>query len=416
MHSGERPRCLLVANIFAPIHGGSAVVYESLARFAPPGTMYILAPWRHYLTLREIDGWREHDANAGYPIHRIEMLRPPVISSIPRHRLESAWRVITIDFPLYLKVLRKVVSLIRSDRINIICIGELASSTWIGIICKRLFGIPYINYIHGEEVTTDMPYRRFGKKRREYLLQADGVVAVSEFTTRALGELMGVPRGKIQLIHNGVDIDRFTPSRPHADILARHGLTGRRIILSVGRQVPRKGFDRMIEALPAILADCPDVHYLLVGEGEYRKDLERLAESVGVRDRVTFAGSVTTADLPRYYQSCELFVMPNRELPDGDTEGFGLVFLEANACHKAVVGGRAGGAVEAVSDGENGLLVDGNDTGQIAAAVLRVLTNERLRRSLEDRGLERARSSCWRVQARRFQDFCQQILDSKRIA
>lgn len=413
MRQDKQVRCLLVANIFPPIHGGSAIVYESLAHFAPAGSMHVLAPWKHYVNNQELGNWRSCDAAAGYPITRIELLRPPMKEGSPISHLESAWRVMTIDLPLYLRVLKEVASIIRRERINILCIGELASSSWIGVACKRLFGIPYINYIHGEEITIDMPYRRFGQKRREYLQQADGVVAVSEFTTQALVDLMGVPREKIRLIHNGVDIERFTPTPPHADILHRHGLAGRRVILSVGRQVPRKGFDRVIEAMPAILAECPDAHYLLVGEGDYRGDLERLADSMGVRDRVTFAGTVSTGDLPRYYQSCDLFVMPNRRMPDGDTEGFGLVFLEANACHKAVVGGRAGGAVEAVRDGENGLLVDGNDPAQIAAAVTRILKDDTLRTTLEDRGLERARASSWQVQTQRFQDFCHQIVNAR---
>jgi phosphatidylinositol alpha-1,6-mannosyltransferase len=413
MKQHEQVRCLLVANIFAPINGGSAIVYESLARFAEPGSIRILAPWKHYQTRQEIEGWREHDASVAYAVDRIELLRPPVMPKPPRHPLESAWRVLTIDLPIYLKVLIRVASIIRRQRINLLCIGELASSTWIGGLCKRVFGIPYINYIHGEEITVDMPYRRFGRKRRKYLHEADGVVAVSEFTARALEDLMGVARDKIRLIHNGVDVERFTPSAAHDDILARHGLTGRRVILSVGRLVARKGFDRMIEAMPAVLAQCPDAHYVLVGDGEYRDTLEMLVDRFGVRERVTFAGSVSVADLPRYYQSCDLFVMPNRRMPDGDTEGFGLVFLEANACHKAVVGGRAGGAVEAVRDGENGLLVDGDDPLQIARAVVRILTDDALRRSLEDRGLECARASSWQVQAQRFHAFCQEIVDAR---
>ncbi len=409
----SRVKFLLVANIFPPLHGGSAIVYENLACFAPPDAVHVLAPWRNYMGGRDIAGWRDHDAQAAYPISRIELLRPPMSEGSSKSAIAAAYRALTIDLPVYAQVLKEVCSIVRREKVNLLCIGELASGSWIGVACKRLFGIPYINYIHGEEITTEMPYRRFGQKRREHLHQADGIVAVSDFTTQALQDLMGVPREKIRVIHNGVNVERFTPSDPHPDILARHGLSGRKVILSVGRQVPRKGFDHVIDAMPAILAECPEAHYLVVGDGDYRSELERRVNANGLQGQVSFAGSVSLADLPRYYQSCDLFVMPNREMPDGDTEGFGLVFLEANACRKAVIGGRAGGAVEAVRDGKNGLLVDGNDPREIASAVIRLLKDDALRESLAEWGLEYARASSWQVQTERFMDLCQEIVDRR---
>lgn len=409
----SRVKFLLVANIFPPIHGGSAIVYENLATFAPPDSVHVLAPWRYYIGGQEIAGWREHDAQAAYPISRIELLRPQMAAGSSKSSLAAAYGAVSVDLPVYARVLKEVWSIVRREKVNLLCIGELASGGWIGRACQRLFGIPYISYIHGEEITTAMPFRRFGQKRRQHLHQADGIVAVSEFTSQALQDLMGVPRDRIRVINNGVDVERFTPGGPHADILARHGLSGRKVILSVGRQVPRKGFDHVIEAMPAILAECPEAHYLLVGDGDYRTELERRVRANGLQGQVSFAGSVSPADLARYYQSCDVFVMPNREMPDGDTEGFGLVFLEANACRKAVIGGRAGGAVEAVRDGKNGLLVDGRDPRQIASAVIRVLKDDGLRASLADWGLEYARASSWQVQTERFLTLCQEIVNHR---
>ncbi|MCK7579231.1 MAG: glycosyltransferase, partial [Chromatiales bacterium] len=144
----------------------------------------------------------------------------------------------------------------------------------------------------------------------------------------------------------------------------------------------------MIRALPRVLEVAPNTHYLIVGEGHYRPVLERLVDDIGVRAHVTFAGKVREEELAAYYQLCDVFVMPNREMPDGDTEGFGLVFLEANACGKPVIGGRAGGAVEAVRDGENGLLVDGWSVAEVASALSRLLTDRVLNARIAARGLE----------------------------
>jgi phosphatidylinositol alpha-1,6-mannosyltransferase len=96
-------------------------------------------------------------------------------------------------------------------------------------------------------------------------------------------------------------------------------------------------------------------------------------------------------------------------MPDGDTEGFGLVFLEANACGKPVISGRAGGVVEAVRDGINGLQVQGEDIGAIAKAVSRLLNDDALYRRLADGGLEAARLGDWRSRTAEFLALCDRL-------
>lgn len=400
-------KCLLVANIFPPINGGSAVVYESLCQFAPADTMYVLAPWRHYLSGEEVVGWREYDAQAGFPIERIELLRPP--AAIPDSLLHSAWLQLAVDLPLKAKVLRKTISMVRREKIDVICVCELSSGSWLGLLLKRLMGIPYINYIHGEEITTEVPYRLFGRRRRQYLRHADAVVAVSEFTRCALIDKMGVEPERIELIVNGVDAQRFHPGPKSDALLARYGLAGKRVLLTVGRLVERKGIDTTIRALPRILERCPDARYLIVGTGDYRDELEALVAAEGVTEQVIFAGRVPHDELVAHYQLCDLFVMPNRELANHDTEGFGLVFLEANACGKAVVAGRAGGVVEAVRHGETGLNVDGDDVGAVADAISGLLLDDARRTAMGQRGLEVARQSSSAARAQLFQNLCERV-------
>lgn len=402
-------RCLLVASIFSPINGGSAVVYETLCRFAPTGSMVVYAPWRHYIDGQEIAGWREHDAATPYPVYRTELLRP-LIQAPPRNRLESVWRLLSVDLPLKIRIFREIRRLVKRHEINVVCIGELNSGSWIGLACQRYLGCRMISYIHGEEITTETDYRFFGRQRRRYLRRADAVVAVSRFTKEALVRMMGVHRDKIVLIHNGVNTERFVPGPPSPQLLDRHELHDKRVILTVGRIVPRKGLDVLIRALPQVLLKVPNAHYLIVGEGHYRPVLERLVDEMGIREQVTFAGRVAEDELPAYYQLCDIFAMPNREMPDGDTEGFGLVFLEANACGKPVIGGRAGGAVEAVRDGENGLLVDGWSVHEVADALLRLLTDRECHERIAARGLEIALASSSHAKAEQFHSLCMDLV------
>lgn len=221
---------------------------------------------------------------------------------------------------------------------------------------------------------------------------------------------MHVKMESIALIQNGVDTMRFAPGPRSEEMIIKHGLTGKKIVVTVGRLVARKGIDKAVLAFKRVLHDCPNTHYLIIGDGQLRPELEQLIASEGLSQDVTLAGQVSDADLIDYLRLCDVFLMPNRTLENGDTEGFGLVFREANACGKPVIGGRAGGAVEAVIHNESGLLVDGNDVNDIAAAVKRILEDDALAERLGKGGLQLARDNNTESVARRFLETCKSVL------
>ncbi|CCE24391.1 protein of unknown function [Methylotuvimicrobium alcaliphilum 20Z] len=368
----------------------------------------VLASWRDYATGKPIENWKELDNAAPYSVERIELLRPISIQS--KSKLHSLWLLVTQDLPLKAKVLYKAVEIIKARNVNVICIGELTAGSWLGLLCRWLFGCKIINYIHGEEITTRMNYLFYGKNRKFYLRKADAIVAVSQFTRNALIDIMEVNPIKIHVNENGVDTKRFFPGVKKDAILKRHKIEGKRILLTVGRLVQRKGIDKTLQALPEIIKKIPNIHYLIVGSGEFQPNLETIVKELALENFVTFAGRIAEEDLVKYYQSCDLFVMPNRELADHDTEGFGLVFLEANACKKAVIGGRAGGAVEAISHGKTGLLVDGNNPEEIASAIIELLTDETKRKEIEETGYQYALNANWESKAHRFYELCNNLL------
>lgn len=397
-----------MASIFAPIHGGSANVYASLCRLSPPGSMAVLAARRYYDREEEIAGWEEHDRQCGYPVHRLDLLRPAMLPP-PANKLVSAWRYLTIDIPLRARVLFASLQLIRRHNMGLLCLGELNSSAWLGGVCRRLTGCRLIYYIHGEEVTTQFDAGSFGKKRFYYLSRADAIIAVSRFTQRTLIEELGLPAERVHLIENAVDTTKFSPGANDIDFRQRWGVAEKRLVVGVGRLVPRKGFDQTIRGWPAVVAQHPSAHLMIVGDGPQRAELLQLIETVRMQNHVTLTGPLSDADLIASYRSADLFIMPNRTMPDGDTEGFGLVFLEANACGRTVVGGRAGGAVEAVRDGETGLLVDGYSEQEIAAAINKLLADDELRKRLESGGFAHALANSWTTRATEFQSLCQKL-------
>jgi phosphatidylinositol alpha-1,6-mannosyltransferase len=153
------------------------------------------------------------------------------------------------------------------------------------------------------------------------------------------------------------------------------GWRARTVVLTVSRLQQRKGHDRMVEAVGHLRERFPSLLYAVVGDGEERSALEAQVRRQGLSAHVHFHGEVDESTLLRAYQQCDLFVLPNRAV-GGDFEGFGMVLLEAQACGKAVIAGRAGGTPEALVEGETGLAVDCSRSDDLAAAVGELLADE----------------------------------------
>jgi len=205
---------------------------------------------------------------------------------------------------------------------------------------------------------------------RRGLAAAALITSVSRYTRARLLAWGDVPPHRLRVLPNTV-APGYAPRPGRCDLAVRHGLSGRRIILTVGRLSASeryKGHDRLIAALPAILARVPDAAYLIVGSGDDGPRLERLAREAGVCDRVVFAGQVPDVELAEYFQLAHVFAMPSTG------EGFGIAFLEAAASGLPVIGGNRDGSVDALAEGRIGRLVDPEACAEIAAAVIDALT------------------------------------------
>ncbi len=194
--------------------------------------------------------------------------------------------------------------------------------------------------------------------------------------TRANAERLrrlGLPRPVV--VYPGTDPLRFRPPPvPPGPPL---------VLLTVGRLVPRKGIDVVLRALPALLAEFPGLRYRVAGDGPDRPRLERIARDLGVAHVVEFVGRVPDERLPGLYRSAHVFVMPAREEREAaSVEGFGIVYLEASASGLPVVAGRSGGVVEAVREGETGLLVPPDDPEALTRVLRDLLGDAALRRRM----------------------------------
>jgi len=281
-----------------------------------------------------------------------------------------------------------------------------------GWLLKKVLGWPYIVYTYAKEITETFSMERLHQYRRRALLEAERVVTISQYTRQELMRL-GVEPDRIIIVPPGVDADRFQPDQEAGQrIRTLYGLEGKPILLTVARLIPRKGCDQVIEALPFILQQAPEATYVIVGEGPDEERLRELVQSVGVGNCVVFTGSVPDKDLPAWYNAADVVVMPNRE-EGSDVEGFGIVFLEANGCGKPVIGGRSGGAVDAIVNGETGYLVDPYDSQAIAEAVVRLLTDPALAHRIGAQGREWAQEFSWKRAARQVQTLTAEVVSDR---
>lgn len=392
--SGRRGKaCLLVTNVFPPAVGGSSQVYAALAASAG-GEIVVLTSRRDHETGRERTGWRSADRRAGYAVHRLNCIRP--FLRYPGSRLFYRLHEAAAAF----KLAAAVLFLGLRYRVGAVCIADDETVGWLAVLTKYLLGCRTLIYCHGDDL------QGAGDARRSrWFALSDKVVAANRYAADLLASVFGVARDKILVVPNGVDLAAFCPRPPSADLMAHYGLAGRRVLLTVTRLVPRKGVDTVLEALPAVARKFPDVAYLIVGEGPQQQALHQMAQGLGIADRVTFTGAIGHGRTADFYNAAEIVVLPNRA-EGGEADGLPLVFLEANACAKPVIGGKAGGTAEIVHDGENGLLVDGGDAAEIEAAICALLGDETRRRAMGQKGFEMAQNWGWGSRTQQFLEAC----------
>jgi glycosyltransferase involved in cell wall biosynthesis len=202
------------------------------------------------------------------------------------------------------------------------------------------------------------------------LRQVAAIWTISAITRDRMNDWAGIPEGKFVLLPNAIHLDRYGLAEKRRDLVVRHGLQGRKVLMTLAR-LPSferyKGVDEVLEVLPSLIEQEPMLIYLVVGDGDDRPRLEAKAKSMGLQDRVRFTGFIDEADKADYFRLADAFVMPGRG------EGFGFVFLEAMACGVPAVGSLVDGSREALLNGELGELVDPVNPTSIREGIQRAL-------------------------------------------
>jgi len=267
---------------------------------------------------------------------------------------------------------RRVRAVMQSYESEVIWFGAAMPLAWMSGLLKRAGALHIVALTHGHEVWWAKlpPFRQIFAHSTKSI---DVLTYLGEFTRSAMALIVARSCSMVQ-IAPGISVDHFSPGVKSEKLIKELALEGKSVLVSVGRLVHRKGQDKLLAALPQIIAQHPDVVLLFVGVGPRQKKLDQLVRHHELQEYVRFVGRVTYDKLPEYFRLGDLFVMPSRSRLAGlEVEGLGIVYLEASASGVAVLAGASGGAPDAVLVGKTGEIVDGTSIDQVALVINNLL-------------------------------------------
>lgn len=263
---------------------------------------------------------------------------------------------------------------------DVVINGEWRSGIHTYLI-RHLMPFQYFTIAHGTELQdTDLTWKhriwkRLGFLRYKILQASDGIFPNSTYTKSLLQE-MGLSMGKTHIVNPAVDPKEFYPDQKSNYLIQKYGLKDHRVILSASRLVPHKGHETVIRALPKVCRRIPRLKYVIVGAGYHRNYLKELVKDLNLESYVIFTGFVTDSDLRDHYNLADVFIMLSQAMENFcQVEGFGIAFLEANACATPVIGGKSGGVEDAVLHDQTGSVIDPFSADDCADTLIQYLDN-----------------------------------------
>ncbi|MGX5819037.1 glycosyltransferase family 4 protein [Chitinophaga lutea] len=308
----------------------------------------------------------------------------PMVDAL--RRLEVPIHVIHSEKAFDLRVWDQVRQFILRERIDLIHMHGTRASTNILWPARRLH-LPVIYTVHGWSFHDGLnPLSRWARITAEKYItrKTQANICVSESNRQTGIRAFGSFRSEV--VRNGVNLRKFDRDQAFHNVRAAYGIPDHHVVLAfIARMTLQKDPNTMISGFAAALKQHPHMTLLMIGDGELKEEAMRTAKMLGVEGRVIFDGF--RQDVPAVLQSADIYCLPSL------WEGFPIGVLEAMAMGKAVIASDVDGTREAVTNGENGLLVPAKDTAALSDAILRVARDNEFRRELGDRAVERIRST-----------------------
>ncbi len=365
-------KLLVLTYDFAPMFGGKTTM---LRNFFERTTFE-----KTVLTVSHKDS-AEYDKKQRFKIVRI----PKILFNIPMPILRVYF------FKVFFLFLFGAYLFLKK-RPDLVIAGQLLSEGAAAYYLQKFFGAKYCLFVY-DTIDGEAPFFSRDKGIAKKILEnASKVFYISNFMKEKLIK-QGAKESALVLLHPTADHEFFVPNLDTRQLKKSLGVKGK-VILTVGRIVERKGIDKVINVLPVLEKNFPQIKYIVVGKGPQLEEYKELAKKRGVQESVIFTGFVQDNELPLYYNLCDVFVMASSYLEKSFiSEGFGIVFLEANACAKPVIGVAQAGMTDSIIDGKTGLLLKEPNKKELQKAIEKILGNEEFANQLGLAGQKRIEQS-----------------------
>jgi len=339
--------------------------------------VHVVSPHTH--------GLKKEEIMDGVFIHRFQYLYPSNLQDLAYfpgmpEKIKTIKGKIQVPF-FMLSMIKKLLDIVKRYEIDVINAHWAIPPGFIATFTRRLHGKPVLITLYGAELWPVIKNNsRIMKLFISYALNAaEKVVGISDATCNAGKEIS--ERKDIEILPDGIDTETFNPKIEGEQIKKRHKVKSF-MIFSSGRFVERKGFKYLLEAMPFILKEFPDVKSILGGDGPEKGNLEDTVNKLQLKENVIFTGFIPDEYFPKYMKAADIFVLPSIVDGRGDTEGSATILLEAMACGTPVIGTKVGGIPYTIKDGLGGFLVEQKDSKQLAEKILMLLKDEEKRKRM----------------------------------
>lgn len=370
-------KTLLITLDFPPNIGGIAVYYKNICENLPIDAIHVLAP--------DIPYHEIFDSTVKYAIHRKKMISSSFF----------AW-------PKWKVSIQEAQNIIKKENIQALLVGNILPCGTVAFILKMKLNIPYYIFIHGMDVSMIRGRKKILAKK--IMKNASIIFSNSNFTKHTI-ESFGISQEKIITVY---PCPNPLPQADDLEIITlrnAHGLHDKKILLTVGRLVERKGHDMVLKAMAEVVKKYENTVYIIAGSGPNKENLKNMVHGLRLEDNVIFVENASDKEISALYELCDIFIMASRQLDNNDYEGFGIVYLEANLFSKPVIAGRSGGVTEAVINSINGILVNPTDTKEISSSIIYLFDNPHQAHILGMQGMDRVKHKFqWWEQAKKIEN------------
>jgi phosphatidyl-myo-inositol dimannoside synthase len=348
---------------YSPFKGGIAQYYQNLAQYWPAGELTVLTDGEPLST---------DPAN---------IIRRSLLNKYLRPRwLNSIFQLSIINYQL-----KKERGLIH------IMVGQILPLGIPTYFLAKIFKFKYSVILHGLDFSLAIATKRKKKITGKILAKAEKIICANNYTANLVKFFNADLSAKISVVNPGIEPSFVRNPERVRKLKNQYNLNDKIVLFSLGRLVERKGFDKVIAAMPAAISAAPNLIYAIAGTGPEENNLKNLVATLPeeIKNKIIFLGSISDTDRWAWLELCDIFIMPARNI-DGDFEGFGTVYLEVNLAGKPVIAGDSGGVRDAVINNINGLLINPEKPEEIAQAIIKLSADSELRQALGSQGKRRA--------------------------